>query len=636
MKVIAALIVHGDARRWLPCVNSLLQQSEITKIVIASHNREAYGAIGSHPMFTYLEHVDSAAVLEEAQLENPDAAVLMVWAPVLAAPECLKYSVVLLEDPRVGTVSFFSNAAGYLSLPHRNREVNHQIEDLDEIGINRRLRDLAPNLGVVPIPVAAGPAVLVSRCMIDLLGFGCQGVAPGQHLADLSLAGLRRGLISVLDTSTFMLRPSDLAPIEPDPLANPHIRDWLATRHHFFEAGYQEAMENRDSPLSIAHAASAAKIRGLRVLLDGTCLGPREMGTQVHLLALLESLTERADVRSVCIAIPGPTPAYAEKALSHAKVQSIVSSIADFAGVERGDVLHRSFQPDRPLPLEQWREAADRIVITLQDLIGFEIGAYFQDGGDWTNYRTIVRTASRQADGVTVISHDSGRQVKRNQISIAPDRLFVVPCGTDHLVGDEPAVIPAELVDRGLIAGSFLLAIGANYSHKNRDLAIRTWKELRRRGHSQQLILVGAAVPMGSSRWEEASALGFEPTEEVISLPDVDSAGRNWLLRHADAVIYPTSAEGFGLVPFEAARFGTPTVMVNFGPLAETSPENPVAAASWSPSAMADAAEALLLSPSNSAAQVAETLKAGGNYTWRQMGADLVEVYRQVLGLPIN
>jgi glycosyltransferase involved in cell wall biosynthesis len=395
-------------------------------------------------------------------------------------------------------------------------------------------------------------------------------------------------------------------------------------------------MHDRDSPLSIAHTASAAKIRGLRVLLDGTCLGPKEMGTQVHLLALLESLTERADVRSVCIAIPGPVPGYAEKALGHAKVQTIVSSVADFSGVERGDVLHRSFQPDRPLPLEQWRAVADRIVITLQDLIGFEIGAYFQDGRDWSNYRTIVRTASRQADGVTVISHDSGRQVKRNQISIAPDRLFVVPCGTDHLVGDEPAVIPAELVDRGLIAGSFLLAIGANYSHKNRDLAIRTWKELRRRGYSQQLILVGAAVPMGSSRWEESAALGFDPVEDVISLPDVDSAGRNWLLRHADVVIYPTSAEGFGLVPFEAARFGTPTVMVNFGPMAETSPDNPVTAASWSPSAMADAAEALLLSPSNSAAQVAETLKAGVNYTWRQMGADLVEVYRKVLGLPIN
>jgi glycosyltransferase involved in cell wall biosynthesis len=625
MKVIAALIVDGDARRWLPCVNSLLQQPEVSRIFIASPRREAYGGIGGHSMFTYLEHVDPAAVLEQAQLEFPDAAVLMVWAPVLAAPDCLQNSVALLDDPRVGTVSFFSNAAGYLSLPHRNREVNHQIEDLDEIGINRRLRDLAPHLGVVPIPIAAGPAVLIARSMIDLLGFGCPGVAPGQFLADFSLAGLRRGLISALDTTTFMLRPSDLAPIDPDPLANPLIREWLATRHHFFEGGYREAMEDRDSPLSIAHAASAAKIRGLRVLLDGTCLGPKEMGTQVHLLALLESLTERADVRSVCIAIPGPIPAYAEKALGHAKVQTIVSSTADFFGVERGDVLHRSFQPDRPLPLEQWRQAADRIVITLQDLIGFEIGAYFQDGNDWTNYRTIVRTASRQADGITVISHDSGRQVKRNQVSIAPDRLFVVPCGTDHLVGDEPAVIPSELVDRGLIAGSFLLAIGANYSHKNRDLAIRTWQELRKRGYSQQLILVGAAVPMGSSRWEESA-----------SLPDVDSAGRNWLLRHADAVIYPTSAEGFGLVPFEAARFGTPTVMVNFGPMAETSPDNPVTSTSWSPLAMADAAEALLLSPSNSAAQVAETLKAGMNYTWRQMGADLVDVYRQVLGLPIN
>lgn len=635
MKIVACLRITGDARGWLPVVTSLLAQPEIVRIVVGGNDAgEAFGAIGSHPAISFVEQTDAACLVRDARKAEPEAAVLMVLAPVLAAPEAFGRCADLLDDLRVGTISFFSNAAGYLSLPHRNRETNHQIEDLDETGVNRRLRETAPALGVVPIPVATGPAVLISNSSIELLGFGCEGVHPSAHLAELSLAGQRRGLIAILDTSTFLVRPSDLAPLEPDVLAQSEVRAWLSHRHPFFEAGYHEAYFDPDSPLSIAHAASAAKIRGVRVLLDGTCLGPKEMGTQVQLLSLLKGLTEHSDVRSVCVAIPGAVPTYAEKVLGSSKVQLVVSDQADFSGVERGDVIHRPFQPDRPLPMDQWRSSADRVVITIQDLIGFEIGAYQIDGVAWTDYRNAMRRAVRQVDGVVVISNDSADQVRRNQMSVASNRIFVVPNGTDHLAGTEEGVIPEELVRRGFIASPFLLVVGANYSHKNRDLAIEVWKELRQRGFNHRLVLVGAAVPHGSSRWEEARSLGYEPSNDVLAVPDVDSSGRNWLLRHADAVLYPTAAEGFGLIPFEAARFGTPTVSVRFGPLLEVSPNNPVTAKTWSPTALADAAQTLLMSPSERAAQVQETLRAGTKYTWSNTAHGLLESYRALLGLP--
>ncbi len=74
---------------------------------------------------------------------------------------------------------------------------------------------------------------------------------------------------------------------------------------------------------------------------------------------------------------------------------------------------------------------------------------------------------------------------------------------------------------------------------------------------------------------------------DVFVLPDLPSPERNWLMRHADLVLYPSSAEGFGLVPFEAARFGTPTLFTRFGPLQELAPDIPVAAEDWSPDTLA-------------------------------------------------
>ena len=80
-------------------------------------------------------------------------------------------------------------------------------------------------------------------------------------------------------------------------------------------------------------------------------------------------------------------------------------------------------------------------------------------------------------------------------------------------------------------------------------------------------MLAGVAVAEGSSRVLEAIEL--RDASGVVTLPDVTSEERNWLLRHASICLYPTSNEGFGLVPFEAARFGTPTVFTRVGPLAE-------------------------------------------------------------------
>ena len=576
MRIVAILIVPGDPRPWLPCVLSLIEQTEVERVVVGTTDvPAAQAALAVTADVICVGRLDAADLIGHVREENTEVALLIVWAPVIAPARLFAGCPELLADLRVGTISFLSNAAGYISFPFWNQQRNHQLDDLDETMVNDRLRGIGPMIGAVPIPVAAGPAVLITSVALDLVGPGYGGVHPAVHLADISLSGGRRGLVSLLDTTTFVARPSDLGVIDPDPLSDPGNHPWLVTRHPFFSAAYSESISDAAAPLRIGHQVAVAKVRGLRVLIDGTCLGPKEMGTQVQTLSLIAGLLLRDDVRSVCVALPGEIPPYAAATLGQPKIQVLVSPTANFVGVEPADILHRPFQPDRELPIDQWRTVASRIVVTVQDLIGFEIGSYHADGSTWMQYRAALRAAVKAVDGVVVISGDALAQVERQRLSIDPGRLFVVPNGTDHLVGDEDTRIPVELARRGLVANPFLLVLGANYSHKNRDVAIGIWRELRARGFSHQLVMVGAAVPFGSSRWEEAQVLESSMHDQLFSVPDVDSAGRNWLLKHADLVLYPTAAEGFGLVPFEAARFGTPTVSVRFGPLAEVSPDNP-------------------------------------------------------------
>jgi glycosyltransferase involved in cell wall biosynthesis len=351
----------------------------------------------------------------------------------------------------------------------------------------------------------------------------------------------------------------------------------------------------------------------------------------VQTLALIDALVRRDDVRWVGVGLAGPIPRYAELVLAHPKIELLRTESLRFpAGTPRADILHRPFQPSR-LPWRNWHGVSDRIVVTIQDLIAYNIGAYYVPA-QWLDYRQNVVDGVSKSDGIVVISHDVAENLYQERLPVIDERLFVVENGTDHLTGHEAEVFPAELHARGWAARSFLVVLGANYSHKNRDLAIRVLKLLREDHPDLGLVLAGVAVPEGSSRVLEAvEAFG---DDGVITIPDVTSEERNWLLSHAEICLYPTSAEGFGLVPFEAARFGTPTAFARFGPLAQVLPDVPFAAKSWDPAALAAVCDQLLADPQNARDQVEASLKAGARYTWDLTAEQLVRAYRRLIAEP--
>jgi glycosyltransferase involved in cell wall biosynthesis len=495
---------------------------------------------------------------------------------------------------------------------------------------------------MAPIPFGAGAIVLVTATALATLGALEQ--PPGGDfegaLADFCARGQQRGLMDLLDGSTFYARHrSPLSGAGPRTLGGLTLFDnhWVNVKHPMAIALVDDEAKNEESPLSNAFRTASIAVRGLRVVVDGSYLGPHEMGTQVSTLGVISALAQHPDVRQVVVPLPGGIPDYARAALTAPKVRAEVGASERLRGLGRCDVVHRPIQPDNAFSVDRWRAVGDRVVVTVLDLIAYRIGSYQASNAQWFAFRDSFRRGVQQADAVTVISDDVQRQVELERLPVDPSRLFVVPLGTDHLSGDEPAEIPDEFLARGFVAGEFVLCVGTDYSHKNRDIAVRAVEELHRRGWSHALVMAGPNVPFGGSRHAEAAAAlraGPAFDHDVFLLPDVPSAQRNWLFRHASAVLYPSSAEGFGFIPFEAARFGTPTVFVGFGPLGDLAGEVPVTASDWSPAAVATAAEALLSDQDVARRQVEACLAAGAGYTWTATGARLTEVYHHMLAMP--
>ena len=177
--------------------------------------------------------------------------------------------------------------------------------------------------------------------------------------------------------------------------------------------------------------------------------------------------------------------------------------------------------------------------------------------------------------------------------------------------------------------------LGNDFQHKNRDFAMRVWQLALQAGQPCDLVLAGLHVKSSSrGRTRRRSRRGTSTcVARIHSVGHVSSASRAWLLANADVVLYPTSAEGFGFVPYEAAALGTPTVFTDFGPLREISALTGIPA-SWSIERHAEDLVSLLSSDDARAARVSALRDVIARHTWADFAVGLVEFFVTVTRMP--
>jgi len=585
------------------------------------------------------EGAPGAAILNDA-LAADDAHLLVVSAAVVPPPDFLQRALAAIEDdPRIASVSFLSNDGGMLSFPERNMPTPLGPEGLTQESVTTRLGSLSPPAGLAEIPFGLGPVVLLSAHALRTVGPFEESPTGSVRasVADLCLRAAARGFSHLADLGTFVLKPSDLNQSDwsaelwaPGPLSDlsPDDDRWLSVRHPIAVSSLQAESTDECSAFGLAYNVARVKVQGLRVLIDGRSLAGAQQGTQTATMFVVEALGRHPDVHEVCVAVSGEPPSYARGALSGDRVRVMTVRAGELGTCGRFDIGHRPFLPSGPYEPGEWRSTVDRHLVTVLDLIAFNIGAHFRSPEGWHEFRRRIRDMARQVDGVVVISEDVRDAVARAALPVDDSRVFVVPLGTDHLDPGPPADPSQDLSAHGIAGRSFLLCIGTNYACRNRDVAIGAWHALREEGYDLDLVLVGSAVPFGSTRLDESHYAG---TKGLHDLPSVTADDRDWLLAHASLVLCTSSADGFGFVPFEAARLGTAAVSVRFGPFREFGRGVPVWSEDWTPNAFAAAARRLIDDPGAVRAQLQARLDTDDALGWDRAADGLVRAYRDVL-----
>jgi glycosyltransferase involved in cell wall biosynthesis len=358
-----------------------------------------------------------------------------------------------------------------------------------------------------------------------------------------------------------------------------------------------------------------SRLRPVRLVIDGACVsGSIHNGSQAVVLNVSRALALARPDAEVVLAVRPDSADVALAALGDTDVR-----VADRTSATSGfDVVYRPYQLIDPSEAAWLESAAERLVLGQLDMIAFSNPSYHPSPALFHSVRNLQRAMMRSADGVAFIS-DFGRATALAECpDLDAERLFTVSCGADPTPPPLPA--PSERCREQVGDRPFIACTSATFWHKNRPHAIAVFTELcDRHGYEGSLVIAGPEPYYGRSTSAEDHLISvIDPSigARIVRLGQVDEATKWWLLGAADLVLYPSVIEGFGLVPFEAAAVGTPSLSHAGSAVAEVLGEGPAVVTGWEPSDWALSAAAAIDGGPAAERILTQVGDAASRHTW--------------------
>ena len=243
--------------------------------------------------------------------------------------------------------------------------------------------------------------------------------------------------------------------------------------------------------------------------------------------------------------------------------------------------------------------------------------------------RTGYPHTARVADAVIINSESLRREIE-TYLDVDPGKLRLIPEAVDHEVfrpGDPEEAAARLRRERG-IDGPFVLFVSSLWPYKNGDGLLRAFALVRKNLPTHRLVVVGSAADADYAARLRALAEELGIADSVVWVGGVSHHETLPFYRAADAFVYPSHNETFGLPILEAMACACPVVTSNRSAMPETAggaalladPEDPRSLAEAITAACGDAGAGLREAGPGRAAQ----------FTWGATAKSTLEVYREV------
>jgi len=199
-----------------------------------------------------------------------------------------------------------------------------------------------------------------------------------------------------------------------------------------------------------------------------------------------------------------------------------------------------------------------------------------------------------------------------------------------HLIYEASDVSTVKPKKHYLPFSKYIMYVGQQSDYKNIKRLGDAHHLLSTKYPTLGLVLVGSKNKAALANEAYFKSRGYN---NVLYTGFVDDAELSWLYSNAQAYVFPSLMEGFGLPGLEAMGYGTPVVSSNATCLPEVYGQ---AAHYFNPEDTSDIAEAIdqVLSDDHIRTRLAKAgYKQIKKYSWKKQAQETHKVYKQVLGL---
>jgi glycosyltransferase involved in cell wall biosynthesis len=296
----------------------------------------------------------------------------------------------------------------------------------------------------------------------------------------------------------------------------------------------------------------------VRIGVNATCLNDRPSGARQRFIGLFEHLVplmpdsrfvffepRDCEVARFLDAFPNvervSTPLCSEGRWRRAWQGSLYwSRTLQYEKFDIFEALH--------LPLIRPRRS--RVILTIHDLRGLQEGS----GHSAWLYRHVLARALAGSDLIVTVSEAMRSEIMNFRPGV---RVAVVPNGLDD---DRPSVAGdcGPTLERLGLPRQFLLAVGHLEPRKNYPALVDAVHLLSASGIQLPLVIVGNDSGAGEQIRSRIAEHGLQ--SRVLMLSGLSDAELSLLYRVAEAFVFPSRYEGFGIPLLEAMQAGTPVV----------------------------------------------------------------------------